>query len=343
MREDLASGRPVDAEDVDGIGAAGERARDLTRQLLTFARRQLVAPDVIDLNELVRGSEKLLRRVLGEDVVLATGLQPGLWPVRCDPAQLEQVIMNLAVNARDAMPEGGHLTLETANVDVGASPPLPAMAPGPWVRLSVRDSGSGMVPEVKAHIFEPFFTTKPEGRGTGLGLSTVYGIVRQGGGHIHVESDPSDGTTFDIFLPRCVEEALGRSETPQVVGRAGTGTVLLVEDDDGVRGVAARALREGGFQVLAAAGAGEAMELAARSPGPVDILVTDLVMPGVNGKALAEELRRRRPTVRVLFVSGYADDILGRHGVLEPGVAFLAKPFTPEVLVRKVGAVLRSP
>jgi len=342
MREDLARRLPVDAEDVDSIRGAGERARDLTRQLLAFARRQIVAPDVLDLNDIVQGSEKLLRRVLGEDVVLKARLQPELWPVRCDPAQLEQVIMNLAVNARDAMPEGGHLSLETANLAVGEVPPLPAMAPGDWVRLSVHDSGTGMAPDVKAHLFEPFFTTKPKGRGTGLGLATVYGIVKQSGGHIRVESDPADGTTFDIFLPRCITGIGEKPEVAEPGSRRGSGTVLLVEDDADVRAVAARALRDGGYQVLAAAGAGDAMELAARAPGPVDILVTDVVMPGVNGKALAEELRRRRPSVRVLFVSGYADDILGRHGVLEPGVELLAKPFTPETLVRKVAAVLQS-
>jgi two-component system cell cycle sensor histidine kinase/response regulator CckA len=342
MREDLAAGRAVNAEDVDNVRGAGERARDLTRQLLAFARRQIVSPDVIDLNETVRGSEKLLRRVLGEDVVLSTRLQPALWPVRCDPAQIEQVILNLAVNARDALPEGGHLLLDTANVKVGNEPPHPAMTAGDWVRLSVQDTGTGMTPEVKAHLFEPFFTTKPKGRGTGLGLATVYGIVQQSGGHIKAESDPAQGTTFDIYLPRSLAEVAARPDPVEDAVRRGIGTVLLVEDDAGVRAVASRALREGGYRVLAAAGAGEAMELAARAPGPVDILVTDVVMPGVNGKALAEELQRRCPSMRVLFVSGYAEDILGRHGVLEPGVEFLPKPFTPSALVSKVAAVVRG-
>ena len=340
MREDLAAGRAVDAEDVDGVRSAGERARDLTRQLLAFASRQIVTPDVLDLNDVVRGTEKLLRRVLGEDVVLSTRLQPSLWQVRCDPAQLEQVILNLAVNARDAMPEGGHLLLDTANVEAGEAPPHPVVAAGDWVRLSVHDSGTGITPEVKAHLFEPFFTTKATGRGTGLGLATVYGIVKQSGGHIGVESDPAQGTTFDIFLPRCVAAPAPGPDVAEDRARRGVGTVLLVEDDAGVREVAARALRDGGYRVLAASGAGEAMELAARAPGPVDILVSDVVMPGVNGKVLAQELLLRRPSMRVLFVSGYADDILGRHGVLEPGVEFLAKPFTPASLVSKVGTVL---
>jgi CheY-like chemotaxis protein len=195
---------------------------------------------------------------------------------------------------------------------------------------------------VKAHLFEPFFTTKPTGRGTGLGLATVYGIVQQSGGHIKAESDPAQGTTFDIFFPRSAAEPTPRKDPVDDVVQRGIGTVLLVEDDAGVRGVASRALREGGYRVLAAAGAGEAMELAARAPGPVDILVTDVVMPGVNGKALAVELQRRRPAMRVLFVSGYAEDILGRHGVLEPEVEFLPKPFTPSALVSKVAAVLRG-
>ncbi|MGA8890691.1 MAG: PAS domain S-box protein [Anaeromyxobacteraceae bacterium] len=339
MRDDLARGRQVDAEDVESIAGAGERARDLTRQLLAFARRQIVAPTVLDLNDVVLGSEKLLRRVLGEDVVLSIRLQPGVWKVRCDEAQLEQVIMNLAVNARDAMPDGGHLLVDTANVQVRDPGQVPGLPAGDWVRLTVRDSGGGMAPEVKAHVFEPFFTTKPKGQGTGLGLSTVYGIVRQNGGHIRVESDPAHGTTFDVFLPRGSGIPVA-AERPAVHVERSAGTVLLVEDDGAVREVAARALREAGYRVLAASGAGEAMELAARAPGPVDVLVTDVVMPGVNGKALADDLRRRRPDIKVLFVSGYTDDIIGRHGVLEPGVQFLPKPFTGSALAAKVTEVL---
>ena len=342
MREDLASGRPVDREDVEGIGVAGERARDLTRQLLAFARKQIVAPEVLDLNAIVGASERLLRRVLGEDVTLSTRLSPGLWRVRCDPAQVEQVILNLAVNARDAMPDGGRLQIETANVPAGGLPRLPDLAGADWVRLTVRDSGTGMSPEVKAHLFEPFFTTKPTGQGTGLGLATVYGIVKQSGGQIHVESDPARGTGFDVLLPRLMEEDV--AAPGRVDGGAARfgGNVLLVEDDAGVREVAARALREGGFQVLDAGGAGDAMELATRSPGPVDVLVTDVVMPGMNGKALADELRRRRPALKVLFVSGYPDDIIGRHGVLDPGVEILPKPFTPAALVARVGALMSA-
>jgi len=340
MREDLAAGRGVDPDDVEAVRGAGERARDLTRQLLTFARRQIVAPTVLDLNGVVAGSERLLRRVLGEDVTLSTRLAPGLWSVRCDPAQVEQVILNLAVNARDAMPDGGHLDIATANVPVEGAPPLPAMAAGDWVRLTLRDSGTGMSPEVKAHLFEPFFTTKAEGRGTGLGLATVYGIVKQSGGHIRVESDVASGSAFEIYLPRGPDTVLPGASRIEPRAARFSGSVLLVEDDAGVREVAARALREGGFLVLAAGGAGEAMELAARSPGPVDVLVTDVVMPGVNGKTLAEELRRRRPDLRVLFVSGYPDDIIGRHGVLEPGVEFLSKPFTPAALVARVGGLM---
>ncbi len=343
MRDDLAGGRAVDQDDVEAIRGAGERARDLTRQLLAFARKQIVAPAVLDLNGIVAGSERLLRRVLGEDITLSTRLAPGLWTIRCDPSQVEQVILNLAVNARDAMPDGGHLEIATANVAVEGAPPVAGMASGDWVRLGLGDSGTGMSPEVKAHIFEPFFTTKPRGQGTGLGLATVYGIVKQSGGHIRVVTDPTRGTDFEIFLPRADEvKAPAPGRSLERTGRF-SGCVLLVEDDAGVREVAARALRAGGFQVLAAAGAGEAMELAARSPGPVDVLVTDVVMPGVNGKALAEDLRRRRPELRILYVSGYPEDIIGRHGVLDPGVEFLAKPFTPATLVDRVGFLMGAP
>ncbi|MEY2668588.1 MAG: hypothetical protein RJA59_1226, partial [Pseudomonadota bacterium] len=340
MREDQAAGRRIDPEDVEAIRGAGERARQLTRQLLAFARRQIVVPEVLDLNGIVAGSERLLGRVLGEDVALTTRLAPDLWTVRCDPAQVEQVILNLAVNARDAMPDGGRLEISTANVAVHGNPPLPTLTDGDWVRLTLRDSGTGMSPEVKSHLFEPFFTTKPRGRGTGLGLATVYGIVRQSGGHIGVDSDPARGSTFEIYLPRGTAAAPARPPAVEEPASRFGGNVLLVEDDAAVREVASRALREGGFQVLAAGGAGDAMELAARSPGPVDVLVTDVVMPGVNGKTLAEELRRRRPDLRVLYVSGYPDEILGRHGVLEPGVELLAKPFTPDALVARVGALM---
>ncbi len=342
MRDDLAAGRAVDPEDVDGIAVAGERARDLTRQLLAFARKQIVAPAVLDLNGIVGGSERLLRRVLGEDVTLITRFSPGLWKVKCDPAQVEQVILNLAVNARDAMPDGGRLEIETTNLTANVPPPLPELAGVDWVRLTVRDSGTGMSPEVKTHLFEPFFTTKPRGQGTGLGLATVYGIVKQSGGHIRVESDPARGTTFDVFLPRGAETDAPAPDRAWAGPARFSGNVLLVEDDAGVREVVARALREGGFQVLDAGGAGDAMELATRAPGPVDVLVTDVVMPGMNGKALAEELRRRRPELKVLFVSGYPDEIIGRHGVLDAGVEFLPKPFTPAALVERVGALMSA-
>ncbi len=342
MREDLAGGKAVDPRDVDAVREAGQRAQDLTRQLLAFARRQIVAPVVLDLNAVVTGSERLLRRVMGEDVTLTTRLDPGLWRVRFDPAQIEQVILNLAVNARDAMPDGGRLDVTTANVTVDASAPPPGIEPGDWVCLSVRDTGTGIPPEVAAHLFEPFYTTKGKGRGTGLGLATVYGIVKQAGGNVRADSDPARGTTFEVYLPRCTEAPAVPAVAVEEAISASSGTVLLVEDDPGVREVASRALRLGGYRVLAAGGAGEAMELAARSPGPVDVLVTDVVMPGVNGKTLAEELLRRRPGLKVLFVSGYPDDIIGRHGVLEPGVALLSKPFTPAALVGRVGELIRA-
>ena len=336
--EALDAGKSVSREDIDQIREAGERARDLTRHLLAFARRQVIAPTTVDLNAMLGGSERLLQRLLGETIRLETMVEPGLWPVRCDPAQMEQVLFNLAVNARDAMPSGGALSIGAANVHLG--PGQPDLPTGDWVRLRVRDSGNGMSRDVKEHLFEPFFTTKPSGRGTGLGLATVYGIVRQAGGQVRVESDPGKGTTFDVFLPRTEPVPAEARPVSRASAHGGTETVLLVEDDPGVRNASARALRLAGYRVVTAAGAAGAIEAAEAETSPPTLLVTDVIMPDTTGRELADRLRSGQPGLRVLFLSGYALDVIGPHGVLDDGESFLAKPFTSSALLSKVRQVL---
>jgi two-component system cell cycle sensor histidine kinase/response regulator CckA len=336
--EAIDAGKAVDREDVEQIREAGERARDLTRRLLSFARRQVIAPATVDLNATLAGSEGLLQRLLGETIRLETSPGADLWPVHCDPAQIEQVLFNLVVNARDAMPSGGTLAIGTANVQVG---PGQSVTPaGDWVRLRVRDSGGGMSREVKDHLFEPFFTTKPSGHGTGLGLATVYGAVRQAGGHVRVESEPGKGTTFDVLLPRAAPVAAEAGPPVPATVPGGTETLILVEDDSGVREAAARALRSGGYRVVAAAGAAEAVEAVRAEAQPPAMLVTDVVMPDTTGRELADRLRLVQPGLRVLFLSGYAQEVIGPHGVLDPSESFLAKPFTATSLLSKVRSVL---
>jgi CheY-like chemotaxis protein len=340
LREDLPAGR-AQVEDVEEIRAAGERARDLTAQLLAFARRQVITPEPLDLNEVVRGTEKLLGRLLGEDVNVELSLAPDLWPVRADRGQLGQVLLNLSVNARDAMPTGGRLALETENVTFGPEASPSGVPAGRWVRLTVRDDGHGMTAEVREHLFEPFFTTKPKGHGTGLGLPTVYGIVKQSGGHVEVRSAEGAGTVFDVYLPATDQQpASARPAAPRGAPRRGTETVLVVEDDPHVRDVTVRALRDGGYRVLVAEGGEAALGVAGADPAPIHLLLTDVVMPGMDGRALAERLAARRPAMRVLFMSGYAESVIARHGVLAPGVELLAKPFTPAALLGTVRAVL---
>jgi signal transduction histidine kinase/CheY-like chemotaxis protein len=330
-------------EDVRELRSAADRARDLTRQLLAFARRQVIAPVVLDANALLRDSQKLLARVLGEDVDLQVELAPDLWAIRCDPAQLEQVVLNLAVNARDAMPRGGKLTIETANVvlDEGYARERSQVVPGPHVMIAVSDSGEGMTDEARAHVFEPFFTTKPPGQGTGLGLATVYGIVRQSGGHVWVYSERGRGTTFKLYFPRTDGTPERRAEPPRAaVQPGGEETVLVVEDDAAVREVTVRALRAGGYRVLEAPGGDAALALAATARPPVRLLVTDVVMPGMSGRQVAEALQARVPGLRVLFVSGYTQNTIVHHGVLDSGIEFLSKPFTPAALLARVRQVL---
>jgi PAS domain S-box-containing protein len=334
-------------EDVEEILNAADRATVLTRQLLAFSRRQVLQPKVVSLNKVVAGAEKLLRRLIGEDVALVTRCDPDLGAVLADEGQLEQVIINLAVNARDAMPEGGTLRIETSNVDAETRAPsaeLGGMPPGAYVLLTVSDTGIGMDDETRARVFEPFFTTKPEGRGTGLGLSTVFGIAQQSAGFITVASVPKHGTTFSIYLPR-VQADVATSEAPatRAATPPGTETILLVEDEAAVRSVTSKLLRRQGYAVLQAPDGLSALRLAATTEAPIALLITDVVMPTLSGPALAEQLTAQRPQLKVLYVSGYADNAVLRHGVLEPGIHFLQKPFNADSLASKVREILDAP
>jgi two-component system cell cycle sensor histidine kinase/response regulator CckA len=335
--------------DVDEIYKAAQRAAALTQQLLAFSRRQVLQPKVIDLKALVTDIEKMLRRLIGEDILFATVLHPRTGNVRADPGKIEQVIVNLAVNARDAMPDGGRLTIETRNVQLDESYTVdhPTVVPGPYVLLTVSDTGVGMTDETKARIFEPFFTTKVRGKGTGLGLATVYGIVKQTGGHIWPYSEPGRGTAMRVYLPQVdapadAIEPPGESD-PEAL--RGTETILLVEDEAPVREVTRQLLERYGYTVLEAADGAAALALldGRDGDGHVDLLLTDVIMPGMSGRELAEVLKSRRPTLRVLFMSGYTDDAVVRHGMLEPGLAYLEKPFRPPALLRKVRATLSRP
>jgi PAS domain S-box-containing protein len=331
---------------VEEIKKAGERAAGLTRQLLAFSRKQVLQPVVLDLNEVVRETEKMLRRLIGEDVELRAALEPGLGSVRADPGQVEQVLMNLAVNARDAMPRGGKLTIGTENVylDEGYADYHVSVAPGRYVMLAVSDTGTGMDDGTLSRIFEPFFTTKDQGKGTGLGLSTVYGIVKQSGGYIWVYSEVGQGTTFKIYLPRLDAGAEGYRQTPEPAeGLGGTETILLAEDDKMVRAMTRLILSDHGYRVLAAANGAAALSICERTEEPIHLLLTDVVMPGMSGRELADRLARLRPEMKVLFMSGYTDDAIIHHGVLDEGVNFLQKPFAPDALTRKVREVLGSP
>jgi signal transduction histidine kinase len=328
---------------VEEIKQAGERAASLTRQLLSFSRKQVLDLKVLDLNTVAAGLETMLQRLIGEDIDLVTLLKPGLGRVKADQGQVGQVLMNLVVNARDAMPRGGKLTIETANVELDeayARQHVDAQ-PGPYVLLAVSDTGCGMDEETQSRIFEPFFTTKEQGKGTGLGLPTVYGIVQQSGGHIWVHSEVGRGTTFKIYLPR-VDSDVTTNEPGAVNTKvlSGTETILLVEDEAEVRHLVRAILGKSGYVVLEANHSAEAVRICGGYNGKIHLMVTDVVMPGMSGRELAERVNFSRPTMKVLFVSGYTDDAIIRHGVLETGVAFLQKPFTPDALLRKVRDVL---
>jgi len=317
-------------DDVREMLNAADRAAALTRQLLAFGRKQVVAPSVVDLNALVAEVNTMLPRLIGEDIVLRAVLDPSLGPIRVDPGQISQVIINLAVNARDAMPMGGRLTIETRNVRLNElySSRHVAIPPGSYVMLALADAGIGMDPKTQAHIFEPFFTTKEQGKGTGLGLSTVYGIVKQSGGYIWVYSEEGRGTTFKIYFPR-VDEAVDLVQEPFGVERLdGTETVLLVEDEDALRVPVSKTLKAKGYTVLEAGGPEDALLVAQAHEGPIDLLLTDVIMPGMSGCELARRIVAMRPGTNVLYMSGYSDEAIANHGVLEPSFDLLQKPFS---------------
>ena len=326
---------------IEEVLKAASRATSLTNQLLAFSRRQVSQPKVLDLNALVANMDRMLRRVIGEHIELETVLTPGLGNVKADSGQLEQVIMNLAVNARDAMPEGGHLLIRTSNVDVARSlRPHADVRPGSYVRLTIADSGKGMDAEIMVHLFEPFYTSK-SGKGTGLGLSTVYGIIKQSGGEIVVESEPGRGATFHIYLPK-IAGAIEATKSARAGSGVltGTETVLLVEDEPGVRQLVREMLHRLGYTILEAGGGAEALRIFDQHQGSIDLLLTDVIMPHMSGRELAERLRLLRPSLKVLFISGYTDDMLAHHGMLEPNVYLLPKPFAPDELARKMREVL---
>ncbi len=330
-------------EEVEEILKAGERATSLTRQLLAFGRRQVLQPQVLDLNSLVINMDKMLRRLIGEDIQLATALDTELWSVKVDPGMIEQVIMNLAVNSRDAMPKGGKLTIETANIihDEEYASRHISMKPGYYVMVAVSDNGCGMDKETQSHLFEPFFTTKEKGKGSGLGLSTVYGIIKQSGGNIWTYSEPGQGTTFKIYLPRVEKTArIYKPKARPSMAPGGTETILLVEDEEAVRTMVSKILKNKGYTVLEAAHSKEAFEICERHEGPIHLMVTDVIMPQMSGRELAERLASILPEMRVLYMSGYPDNTIVQHGVLEPGTAFLQKPFTLNALELKVREVM---
>ena len=330
-------------EDLNRIAEAAEKAASLIAQLLAFSRKQVLQPSVININRLVTNLDKLLRRIIGENVELITKTAPRLGKVKADPGQMEQVIMNLVVNARDAMPRGGKVTLETANVilDENYAASHAGVTPGAYVMVAVSDTGEGMTSDVQAQIFDPFFTTKELGRGTGLGLSTVYGIVQQSGGHIWVYSEVGHGTTFKIYLPQATEETEreGREHGPVHTVR-GDETILLVEDDHRVRELTHHILTACGYSVLVAQDSRAAVSMGEHYAMSIHLLLTDVIMPEINGRELANHLRGRNPAIRVLYVSGYTENVIGERGVLEPGIHFLQKPFTPAALAHKVREVL---
>jgi PAS domain S-box-containing protein len=337
----LKEGDPM-LKEIGEISKAGGRAAELTSQLLAFSRKQVLQLKVVNLNSIVENICKMIGRVIGEDIELISSLDPELGEIKADPGQMEQVIMNLAVNARDAMPQGGKLIIETGDIfldDAYARLHL-RVRPGPYVMMAVSDTGCGMDAETRSHIFDPFFTTKEPGKGTGLGLSTVYGIVKQSGGDIWVYSEPGRGTTFKLYLPRAQEKVEPLYRELHQVRSTGTETVLLVEDELQVRKLAAVVLRERGYEVLEASHGDEALRIAQQHPGRIHLLLTDVVMPQMSGKALSEQIKQTRLDIKVLFASGYTDDAVVLHGGLEADTEFIQKPFTPNTLANKVREVL---
>jgi two-component system, cell cycle sensor histidine kinase and response regulator CckA len=346
MAERLPAGDSL-RRNAEQIQTAAQRASSLTRQLLAFSRKQIMEPKVLSVHTVVGEMEKMLRRLIGEDIDLVTSTVPDLWPVKADRGQIEQVVMNLAVNARDAMPSGGRLTIETANVefDAATSHPTVALAPGKYVVLSVTDNGCGMDEKTQAHIFEPFFTTKEKGKGTGLGLATVYGVVKQSGGYIWVYSEPGHGTTFKIYLPK-IEDVAGSADCDGLSDSEslprGSGVVLLAEDEKGVRDLTREYLEKAGYKVLVAENGHTALELAALHAGRIDLLVTDVVMPGINGRELADRIIAVRPDIRVLFMTGYTDQNVIHRRTFAAGAVLLQKPFTLATLGSKLQEIFSA-
>jgi PAS domain S-box-containing protein len=329
-------------KNLEEIKKAGNRAAALTQQLLAFSRRQVMRPRILDLNQLISNLEKLLRRLLGEDIALETRFDAELGSVLADPGQIEQVIMNLCINSRDAMPRGGRITMDTANVSLDSSRRENrfTVTRGDYVRLRITDTGSGMDKEIKSHLFEPFFTTKEVGRGTGLGLSTVYGIVKQTGGYIWAESAPGKGTSFDIYFPRVQGDAEAPSEAAPTEVRGGRESILLVEDEAMIRVLVCNVLGGHGYVVYEADDGEHAEDIIEARGGGIDLIITDVVLPGMSGRELVERLAAAYPGIPALFMSGYTRDVIDNHGVLHAGLAFLQKPFSPEALLRKVREVL---
>jgi len=342
MKQGLVPGNSS-YEYAEEIEKASRRAVALTRQLLAFSRQQVLEPVILNLNTLVSDMEKMLPRLLGEDIHLRLMLDPAIGQVKADPGQIEQVVMNLAVNARDAMPDGGKLTVETANATLDSAFALehPGSVPGEYVTLAVTDTGIGMDPETQSQIFEPFFTTKGRDKGTGLGLATVYGVVKQSSGYIAVESEKGKGSSFKVYLPRIEQPVPVLTETsPKPLTLRGSETILLVEDAEPLRKLAHMLLRNNGYQVLTAADGAQALQVAEQNPGPIQLLLTDVVMPGMNGRVLAERLAPQHHAMKVLYMSGYTDSFIAGHGVLEEGVHLIHKPFTEEALMRKIRELL---
>ena len=345
--ERLPDGDPL-RRNAEQIQMASQRASSLTRQLLAFSRKQMLAPKILNVQSVVAEMEKILRRLIGEDVQLETSSAPDLGLIKADRSQIEQVILNLAVNARDAMPQGGRLTIETANVELDASyshPPA-VLSPGRYVMLAVTDNGCGMDAETQAHVFEPFFTTKEKGKGTGLGLATVYGVVKQSGGYVWVYSEPGRGTSFKIYLPRIEETAVpaGRDGKNEMqIPERGSETILLVEDEKGVRELAREYLASSGYTVIEAEDGHTALELAAMHVGPIHLLLTDVVMPGISGRELAERVSQIRPGIKIIYMSGYTDQAVVHHGILRNDAVLLQKPFTLMTLAGKLREMLAVP
>jgi len=344
----LADAAPdaTDRDDIQAISDAAARAAGLTRQLLAFSRKQVLQLQAVNVNAIVTDIEKMLRRLIGEDISLSTHLDPDLALISADPGQLEQVLLNLAVNARDAMPDGGALTLTTDNADLSEEHSNRHMGavPGKYIMLAVTDTGTGMTKEVQQRLFEPFYTTKGAGKGTGLGLATVHGIVKQLGGDVYVYSEVGHGTTFKVYFPHLTTtpEPVVAAQEPREAPR-GSETILLAEDDDALRSLGARVLGAFGYRVLVARTGAEALRIVANHEGPIDLVATDVVMPEMSGSQLVAEVLKARPGIRVLFMSGYTDDEVMRRGVIDGQTAFLQKPFTPDVLAHKVRAVLDVP